>query len=82
MTKYNDLERIVSLQNENSEVVELRVETSGDAMRVDLSIPAYSEGGVVKVPRQCLEFTSAEWDRVVEEVEKCRAARSIFGMSA
>lgn len=80
--QYNDMERKISLHNDNDETVILTVDDFGDYMRVDLTVPEYKEDGVVKCPRRSLQFTSTEWDDLVAEVEKCRKARALLGLSS
>lgn len=82
MANNNELERRVTLENDNSERVELCLDTFGGEMRVDISVPAYVEDGVVKQPRQTVQFASAEWDYLVAEVERFRAARKLFNLPA
>ncbi len=76
-----DLEFSAALDNEDQEQVNLSVDSFGDAMRVNLSVDAATDGkGNQTFPRQHIQFTSAEWDALVAEVEKARAARKIFNL--
>ena len=78
--QYNDMERKITLHNENDETVVLTIDDFSDGMRVDLTVPEYREDGVVKQPRRSIQFTSTEWDDLVAEVEKCRKARQVVGL--
>lgn len=78
--QYNDMERKITLHNESDESVVLTVDSFGDGMRVDITVPEYKEDGVVKTPRRSIQFTSDEFDDLVAEVEKCRKARQVVGL--
>ena len=78
--QYNDMERKVSMHNENDETVELTVDDFSNGMRVQLSVPEYKEDGVVRSPRRWMDFTASEWDDLVAEVEKCRQARKLLNL--